>query len=445
MKETNFDHLFHHTFRDFEGDDANKAEDWAILESRLDNIAVPPTPKSKIGQRLLFGLLALLLALNGCWFLRQFNASALKTNSVLNTVKNDNAPSSNPSTLALSVTTAPVFVQDTQRRKVIVYDTIHKQVIVYKTVVLEEKKTTQSNETTTALMYTPEGKLLGNQTTTTEKKETIKTTTNSNFKNENEGVLSDISLDTMQKSTNIVLTQPKSDSVVQHFLSSKKTNGEGIKVEKRTLLKSFLATERAFSIGLQLGGTSALQFLEGELKGQFTANLRAEYQLHPRWSVYLDASHIAYTYLPFANGTDLDPRNLIGPIEDAIKGQGAKTILNVDLNYFQPALGLQYAFINRPNWQSYVGVGTSRRFVSRSSVTYLSLMPNNIYTLSESNITTGFSKKFNSMLNLNLGANYKINRHWRLTGEAATYTQLVSFSIPHIPTFALRGGVKYTF
>ncbi|MEY4905862.1 MAG: hypothetical protein RLZZ292_3677, partial [Bacteroidota bacterium] len=179
--------------------------------------------------------------------------------------------------------------------------------------------------------------------------------------------------------------------------------------------------------------------------GQFTANLRAEYQVHPRWSIYLDASHIAYTYIPFANGTDLDPRNLIGPIEDAIKSQGAKTILNVDLNYVQPALGLQYAVINRPNWQSYVSVGTSRRFATRSSVTYLSSTPNNIYTLTESNTTTGFSKKFNSMLNLNLGANYKINKHWRLTGEVTTYYQLAWISIPHIPTFALRGGVKYTF
>ncbi|MEY4905022.1 MAG: hypothetical protein RLZZ292_2837, partial [Bacteroidota bacterium] len=99
MKETDFDHLFHHAFRDFEGENANKAEDWAILENRLDNIAVPPTPKSKIGQRLLFGLLALLLALNGCWFFRQFNATDLKESSVLNTTKNDQAPNLNTSTL----------------------------------------------------------------------------------------------------------------------------------------------------------------------------------------------------------------------------------------------------------------------------------------------------------------------------------------------------------
>ncbi len=211
------------------------------------------------------------------------------------------------------------------------------------------------------------------------------------------------------------------------------------------MLKSFLATERAFSIGLQGGKATALNFLAGEIKGQWTANVRAAFQLHPRWAVYLDASTIAYTYLPFPNGSDLDPRNLIGEVENAIKAQGAKTILNVDLSYFQPTLGLQYTYIDRSKWQSYVGIGASRRFARQMTVNYLSSTPNNIYTLSESNYKSGFSPLLNSMVNLNLGANYKLHPRWQLNGEVTNYTQVVAFGRPHIPTFALRLGAKYKF
>ncbi len=231
MKDNHFDHLFKQTFQDFEGDDTHKASDWAVLETRLENIAPPIATKSKIGQRLLLGLLALMLALNGCWFFRQLTDTNLNSNH--HSTKQIESPSSNPVPLALEREHNTSVVQDTQRRKVIVYDTIHKEVIVYKTIWREENKRTESTETTTALIYTPEGKLLDNQTTTTEKKEKIKTTMISNLETEKKANLNDIYLDTMQKNTNIVADNVYSDSMTQHFLPNSKVKEAGIKVAKR--------------------------------------------------------------------------------------------------------------------------------------------------------------------------------------------------------------------